>query len=57
MTVVPQPRYFSFFPRLKVKLQGRHFDTFELIEAESQDVLNTLAEYDFHDNNNNSVCK
>jgi hypothetical protein len=55
MTVVPQPRYFSFFPRLKVKLQGRHFDAFELIEAESQDVLNTLAKYDFHDNN--SVCK
>jgi hypothetical protein len=41
-TIVP---YFSVFPRLK----GRHFDTIELIEAESQAVLNTLTEHDFQD--------
>jgi hypothetical protein len=30
-------------------LKGRHFDTIELIEAESQAVLNTLTEHDFQD--------
>jgi hypothetical protein len=49
MTVVPHPSYFSLFPRLKIKLKGRHFDTVEVIEAESQAVLNTLTEYDFQD--------
>jgi hypothetical protein len=29
-----------------MKLKGRHFDTFEVIEAESQAVLN--SEHDFH---------
>jgi hypothetical protein len=32
---------------LKIKLKGRHFDTIEVIEAESQAVLNTLIEHDF----------
>jgi hypothetical protein len=32
---------------LKIKLKGRHFDTTEVIEAESQAVLNTLTEHDF----------
>jgi hypothetical protein len=32
------------FPRLKIKLKGRHFDTIKEIEAESQAVLNALAE-------------
>jgi hypothetical protein len=41
MTVVPHPPYFSLFPRLKIKLKGRHFDTFEVIEAELQAVSNT----------------
>jgi hypothetical protein len=49
MTVPPHPTYFSLFPRLKVKQKGRHFDTNEVIEAESQAVLNTLTEHDFHD--------
>jgi hypothetical protein len=49
MSVVPNPPYFSLFPRLKVKLKGRHFDKIELIEAESQAVLNTLTEHDFQD--------
>jgi hypothetical protein len=34
---------------LKIKLKGRHFDTTEVIEAESQAVLNTLTEHDFQD--------
>jgi hypothetical protein len=39
--------YFSLFPRLHIKLKGRHLDTTEVIEAESQEVLNTLTERDF----------
>jgi hypothetical protein len=34
---------------LKIKLKGRHFDTIELIEAESQAVLNTVTERDLQD--------
>jgi hypothetical protein len=34
---------------LKIKLKGRHFDTTEVIKAESQVVLNTLTERDFQD--------
>jgi hypothetical protein len=34
---------------LKIKLKGRHFDTNEENEAESQEVLNTLKEHDFQD--------
>jgi hypothetical protein len=57
MTVIPHPPYspdlapcdFSLFPRLKIKLKGRRFDSKEVIEAESHVVLNTLAEYDFQD--------
>jgi hypothetical protein len=30
-------------------MKGHHFDTIEVIEAESQDVLNTLTEHDFQD--------
>jgi hypothetical protein len=32
-----------------MKLKGRHFNTIELIEAESQTVLNTLTEHDSQD--------
>jgi hypothetical protein len=46
MTVVPHPLYFSLFPRLKIKLRGCHFDTIEVIEAESQTALNTLTEHE-----------
>jgi hypothetical protein len=57
MTVIPHPPYspdlapcnFSLFSRLKTKLKGHHFDTFEMTEAESQAVLNTLTERDFQD--------
>jgi hypothetical protein len=30
-------------------MKGRHFDATEVIEAESQAVLNTLIEHDFQD--------
>jgi hypothetical protein len=32
-----------------MKLKGRRFDTTEMIEAESQAVMNTLTEHDFQD--------
>jgi hypothetical protein len=48
VTVI-NPPYFSLFPRLKIKLKDRHFDTVEVNEAESQSVLNTLTEQDFQD--------
>jgi hypothetical protein len=32
-----------------MKLKGRHFDTIEVMEAESQAVLDTLTEHDFKD--------
>jgi hypothetical protein len=34
---------------LQIKLKGRHFDTTEVIEAESQAVLNTFTEHVFQD--------
>jgi hypothetical protein len=34
---------------LKIKLKGSHFDTIEVIGAESQAVLNTFTEHDFQD--------
>jgi hypothetical protein len=34
---------------LKIKLQDRHFDTTEVIEAESHAVLNTFTEHGFQD--------
>jgi hypothetical protein len=63
MTVVPHPPYspylahcnFSQFLQLKIKLKGRHFDTTEVIEAESQAVLNTLTEHDAFKKNDRSV--
>jgi hypothetical protein len=30
-------------------MKGRHFNTTELMEAESQMVLNTITEHDFQD--------
>jgi hypothetical protein len=41
--------HFVFFHRLKKKLKGHHFDTTEVIEVESQVVLNSLTEFYFHD--------
>jgi hypothetical protein len=34
---------------LKIKIKGHHSDTIEVMEAESQAVLNALAEHDFQD--------
>jgi hypothetical protein len=34
---------------LNIKLKGRHFDTIEAMEAESQAVLNTLTEHTSQD--------
>jgi hypothetical protein len=39
MTVDPHPPYFSLFIQLEVKLKGRHFDTKEMTEGDSQAVL------------------
>jgi hypothetical protein len=49
MTVFPHPPYFCLLLRLKIKLKGSHFGTIEVIEAESEAVLNTLTEHDFED--------
>jgi hypothetical protein len=49
MTFVPHPPYFSLFPRLKIKLKSRHFNTTEVTEAELQAVLDTLTQHYFHD--------
>ena len=57
MTVVPQPPYspdlapsdFFLFPKLKMKLKGRRFQTLEEMQAESQAVLNALRENDFQE--------
>jgi hypothetical protein len=49
MIVILRPPYFSLLPQLKIKLEGRHFDTIEAIEAESQAVLTTHRDNDFLD--------
>jgi hypothetical protein len=46
-TVILHEPHVSLSPRLKIKLKGRQFDTIEVIEAESQAVLNILTEHDF----------
>jgi hypothetical protein len=49
MTLDPHRPHYSLFLRLKKKLKCRHFDTNEVIAAESQAVLDTLTEHDFQD--------
>jgi hypothetical protein len=41
--------YFSLFHQLKIQPKGRHFYRIEVIEVESQVVLNILTEHDFQD--------
>jgi hypothetical protein len=49
MAVIPHPPYspdlapcdFFLFPKMKLNLKGRRFDTIEEIQAESQRVLDT----------------
>jgi hypothetical protein len=46
----PHPPYFFLFSGLKIKkLKDHHLDTVEVIEAESQVVLNIPSEHDFQD--------
>jgi hypothetical protein len=55
MTVIPHPPYspdlapcgFFLFPKTKLKLKGRRFDTIEEIQAESQRVVDSMTEKDF----------
>jgi hypothetical protein len=57
MGVVPHPPFlpdiapcnFFLFPKMKIKLKRRRFDTVEEIQAETQTVLNTLTKKDFQD--------
>ena len=57
MAVIPHPPYssdlahceFFLFPKMKLILKGRRFDTIEEIQAESQRVLDTLIEKDFQE--------
>jgi len=56
MIVGPHPPYSPdpapsdfLFPKLKMKLKGRRFQTLEEIQAESQAVLNTLRENYFQE--------
>jgi len=43
------PCDFFLFPKMKLKLKGRRFDTITEIQAETQKVLNTLTEKDFQE--------
>jgi len=55
MTVIPHPPYspdmapcdFFLFPKLKLQMKGRTFDTIEEIQEESQRVLDTVPKRDF----------
>jgi hypothetical protein len=61
MAVIPHPPYFPdltpcdffLFPKMKLKLKGRRFDTNEEIQAESQTVLDSLTEKDFQKRSKN----
>jgi hypothetical protein len=55
MVVIPHPPYspdfapcdFFLFPKMKLELKGRRFDTIDDIQSESQGVLDMLTEMDF----------
>jgi hypothetical protein len=57
MVIVPHPPYspalapcdFALFPKLKMKLKGRRFETVSDIQGESQPVLGTIKEHYFYD--------
>ena len=65
MVVMPHPPYqhniepshFFLFPKLKMKIKGRRFQTLEEIEAESQADLNTLRENDVQECFKNWQCR
>jgi hypothetical protein len=56
MVIVPHPPYlldlapfdFGLFLKLKMKLEGRHFETVSDIQRDSQAVLDSIKENDFH---------
>jgi hypothetical protein len=56
MVIVPHPPYspdlapcdFALFPKLKMKLKGRRFETVSDIQRESQAVFDSMKENDFH---------
>jgi hypothetical protein len=56
MVIVPHPPHspdlascdFSLFPKLKMELKGRRFDTVSDIQRELQAVLDSIKENDFH---------
>jgi len=57
IALIPHPSYypdmapcdFFLFPKMKLKLKGRRFDTIEEIQAKMQKVLDTLKEKDFQE--------
>jgi histone-lysine N-methyltransferase SETMAR len=56
MVIVPHPPYspdltpcdFVLFPKLNMKLKGRHFETVSDIQRESQAILDSIKENEFH---------
>jgi transposase len=56
MVIVPHPPYspdlapcdFTLFPKLKMKLKERCFETVSDIQRESQVILDSIKENDFH---------
>jgi transposase len=56
MVIIPRPLYspdlapcdFALFPKLKMKLKGRRFETVSDIQRESQAVLDSIKEIDFY---------
>jgi hypothetical protein len=56
MVIIPHPLYspelapcdFALFPKLKMKLKGRRFETVSDIQRESEAVLDTIKENYFH---------
>jgi hypothetical protein len=56
MVIVPHPPYspdlapcdFAPFPKLKMKLMGRRLETVSDIQRESQAVLDSIQDNDFH---------
>jgi hypothetical protein len=56
MVIVPRPPFsldlapfdFSLFPKLKMKLKGRRFETASDIQGQSQAALDSIEENDFH---------
>jgi histone-lysine N-methyltransferase SETMAR len=56
MVIIPHPPYsqdlnpcdFALFPKLKIKLNGRRFETMSDVQRESKVILDSFMENDFH---------